>query len=82
MKWHEVLSLVPFFVCIVGTHLHLVMTCRYDYSALDTIAMVLQQFHKDSPEIWNYKWALAMIQHEVELTDRVCVPVSNPAQES
>ena len=74
------MSLVPFFVCIVLRYLHLVMTCRSDYSALDTIAMILQQFHKDSPEIWNYKWALEMIQHEVQLTDRTCVPVSEPAE--
>lgn len=56
------------------------MTVRSDYYALDIIAMILQQFHKDAPEIWNYKWALEMIQHEVELTDRVCVPVSEPAE--
>jgi len=71
---------MPFFVCIVGTHLHLIMACHSDYSALDTIAMILQQFHKDSPEIWNYTWALAMIQHEVELTGRVCVPAPEPAE--
>lgn len=55
------------------------MTCRSDYSALDTITMILQVFHTDSPTIHNYKWALEMIQHEVELTDRVCVPASEVA---
>ena len=73
---------MPFFCGIVTRYLHLVMSCRSDYSALDTIAMILQQFHKDSPEIWNYKWALEMIQHEVQLTDRVCVPVSESAEVS
>ena len=55
------------------------MTCRSDYSALDTITMILQVFHSDSPTPDNYKWALEMIQHEVELTDRVCVPASEVA---
>lgn len=41
--------------------------------------MILEVFHTDSPTIHNYKWALEMIQHEVEMTDRVCVPASEVA---
>jgi hypothetical protein len=42
--------------------------------------MVLQQFHKEAPDLDNCKWALEMIQHEVEKTGRTCVPVSEPAE--
>lgn len=49
-------------------------TNRTDYSALTTIHQILKVWHDNSIQIDSFegaKWALAMIQHEVEQTGRV-----------
>jgi len=44
---------------------------RSDYSALDTITMILKTLHNDrNPSVSDYDWAIKMIEHEVNQTGR------------
>lgn len=46
---------------------------RTDFSALETIAMVLKSYENNFPALSegeNALWAIRMIQHEVEQTGR------------
>ena len=52
---------------------------RSDFAALELIEMILRVCKTDSEicgdTVEGLKWALDMIQHEVEQTGRACVPV-------
>ena len=44
---------------------------RTDYTALETISMILKTLHNDGePSVADYSWALDMIEHEVTQTGR------------
>lgn len=52
---------------------HMELINRSDYSALDTIAMILKTYVDNFPalsEEENSLWAIGMIRHEVEQTGR------------
>jgi hypothetical protein len=68
------LVLMPYvgFVHITCTN-HMELINRSDYSALDTIAMILKTYGDNFPalsEEENSLWAIGMIRHEVEQTGR------------
>ena len=44
---------------------------RTDFTALETIAMILKQLSKSQElDLCDYEWATNMIRHEVEQTGR------------
>ena len=52
---------------------HMELINRSDYSALDTIAMILKTYGDNFPglsEEENSLWVIGMIRHEVEQTGR------------